>query len=356
MTLSTEFHSGGRATGADSDVLVSLLVPLHNEAEIVDAFVEEAVSALQRAVSHYEIILVDDGSTDSTAARAEALLSRFDHIRLVRLSRHFGLDAAVSAGLELTIGDWTIVMDPNSDPPGLIPDLLARARSEADMLYGVREGKSDEPFYLRWATDLFYWYSHRVMHLPLQRNATHLRVMSRQALNAILQIQKRELYMRVLTLYIGFRSEPFRYTPIDRGGTRRRRSFGEMVNLAVAVTIDNSSHPLRLVSLIALTASALNVVYAVYVILIYLFKSGIAAGWVTLSLQSALQFFLLSLVLTALCEYTGRIFSRIAGRPSFYIMDEKSSAVELREDRRNVVLDSLVDEAKPPVYGQVDAR
>lgn len=350
----TEFFPG--VAEADSDVLLSVLVPLYNEAGIVDAFVEETVAVLQRTVSHYEIVLVDDGSTDETATRADQLLARFDHIRLVRLSRHFGLDAAVSAGLELTIGDWTIVMDPNTDPPALIPALLSRARSEADMLYGVREGESAEPWYLRWATDLFYWYSHRVMRLPLQRNATHLRVMSRQALNAILQIQRRELYMRVLTLYIGFRSQPFSYVPIDRGGTTRRRSFGEMVNLAVAVTIDNSSHPLRLVSLIALAASAMNVVYAIYVILIYLFKSGIAEGWVTLSLQSALQFFLLSLVLTALCEYTGRIFSRIAGRPSFYIMDEKSSAVGLREDRRNVVVDSLVDEAKPPAFEPVDGR
>ena len=99
-------------------------------------------------------------------------------------------------------------------------------------------------------------------------------------------------------------------------------------------------------SLVALTASVLNVIYAVYVILIYLFKSEVAEGWVTLSLQSALQFFLISLVLTALCEYTGRIFSRIAGRPSFYIMDEKSSAVELRNDRRNVVVSASEDSAR----------
>ncbi len=330
----------------DPDVLLSILVPLHNEASIVASFVEEAVAVLQRTVSHYEIILVDDGSTDETVERADELLARFDHLRLIRLSRHFGLDAAVSAGLELTIGDWTIVMDPNSDAPALIPRLFERARGDADMLYGVRDGRSAEPLYVRWAANLFHWYSRRIMKLPLQRNATHLRVMSRQALNAILQIQKRELQMRVLTLYIGFRSEPFTYTPIDRGGTRRRRTFGEMVNLAVGLTIENSSHPLRLVSLVALTASALNVLYAGYVILIYLFKSGITAGWVTLSLQSALQFFLLSLVLTALCEYTGRIFSRIAGRPSFYIMDERSSAVELREDRRNVLVDRPMDEAK----------
>ncbi len=281
----------------DSDVLVSVIAPFHNEAGILAAFVEETSAILGRSFEHYEIILVDDGSTDATPQQAEALLGRFDHLRLVRL----------------------------------------------DMIYGVREGRASEPFHLRLATNAFYWYAHRVMRLPLQRNATHLRVFGRQAVNAVLKIQKRELYMRVLSLYIGFKSEPFPYKPIQRGGATRRRSFSEMVNLAIAITIENSSHPLRFLSLLALTASMFNVVYATYVILIYLFKRRVAEGWVTLSLQSALQFFLISLVLAVLCEYTGRIFSRMAGSPSFYIMDEKSSAVELRNDRRNVVVSADED-------------
>ncbi|HUQ20927.1 MAG TPA: glycosyltransferase family 2 protein [Gemmatimonadaceae bacterium] len=325
------------------DVLVSIIAPFHNEAAILPAFVEEMSEVLRRHFDHHEIILVDDGSTDGTAERAEEALTRLDHLRLVRLSRRFGLDAAVSAGLELAIGDWVVVMDPNTDPPNLIPQLVDRARERADMIYGVRDKPAPEPLHIRIATNLFYWYAHRVMHLPLQRNATHLRVIGRQAVNAILKIQKRELYMRVLSLYIGFKSEPFAYKPIDRGGSTRRRSFGEMASLAIAITTENSSHPLRLLSLVALTASVLNVIYAVYVILIYFFKSRVAEGWVTLSLQSALQFFLISLVLAVLCEYTGRIFSRIAGRPSFYIMDEKSSAVELRNDRRNVVVSASED-------------
>jgi len=325
----------------DSDVFVSIIAAFHNEAPILGAFVNEISESLSRMFAHYEIILVDDGSTDGTAQRAEELLTQFDHLRLVRLSRRFGLDAAVSAGLELAIGDWVVVMDPNTDPPAIIPEMVERARQRADMIYGVRDKRAHEPLHVRFATNVFYWYAQHVMHLPLQRNATHLRVLSRQAVNAVLQIQKRELYMRVLSLYIGFRSEPFPYKLIERGGTVRRRSFGEMVNLAIAITIENSSHPLRLLSKLALTASMFNVVYAIYVILIYLFKKRVAEGWVTLSLQSALQFFLISLVLTALCEYTGRIFSRMAGSPSFYIMDEKSSAVELRNDRRNVVVSSV---------------
>jgi len=288
---------------------------------------------------------VDDGSTDETTAVMEAMLGRLDHLRLVKLSRRFGPEAAISAGLELAIGDWTVVLDPVTDPPSLISTLVERARSTADMLFGVRDKPREEAWHVRAGAAVFYWYASRVIRLELPRNSTNLRVLSRKAMNAILQLHRRELYLRVLPLYIGFRSEPFVYTPVDREGVTHRRTFGELVNTAVALTIDNSSHPLRLVSVLALTASGFNIVYAVYVVLVYLIKRDTAEGWVTISLQSALQFFLLSLAVSALCEYTGRIFSRVGGQPSFYIMDEKSSAVELREERRNVVRDTPDDGA-----------
>jgi polyisoprenyl-phosphate glycosyltransferase len=326
------------ATERDADILVSVVAPVNNAADFLASFVEETVASVAGAFRHYEIIVVDDGSTDSTNAVAELLLTRFDHIRLVRLSRRFGAEAAISAGLELAIGDWTVVLDPVTDPPSLIPAMVEKARSTSDMLYGIRDRPRDEPVHVRMCAALFYWYASKVIHWQLPRNATHLRVLSRKAMNALLQVHRRELYLRVLPLYIGFRSEPFVYTPIDRRGSGQRRTFGELVNTAVSLTIDNSAHPLRLVSVLALTASALNIVYALYVVAVYVIKRP-TEGWVTTSLQSALQFFLLSLALSAFCEYTGRIFNRVGGQPSFYIMDEKSSAVELREDRRNVIQD-----------------
>ena len=211
------------------------------------------------------------------------------------------------------------------------------------MLYGIRNTPRDEPLHVRVCAKLFYWYASRVIHLELPRNATHLRVLNREAMNALLKLHRRELYLRVLPLYIGFKSEPFVYAPIDRSGSGQRRSFGELVNTAVALTIDNSAHPLRLVSVLALTASVMNILYALYVVIVFLLKRQVAEGWVTTSLQNALQFFLLSLALSALCEYTGRIFNRVGGQPSFYIMDERNSAVELREDRRNVLQDESAE-------------
>ena len=324
---------------ARAEVLVSLVAPVWNGAAYLEFFVEESVSSLAASFQHYEIIIVDDGSTDGTVAVAEGLLKRLDHLRFVRLSRHFGPEAAISAGLELAIGDWTAVLDPATDSPSLIPEMIERARSNADMLYGVRDHPRDEPLHVRISARIFYWYAARVIHLTLPRNTSHLRVFNRKAMNALLQLHRRELYLRVLPLYIGFKSEPFVYTPVDRGAAREKRSFGELVNTAVALTIDNSAHPLRLVSVLALVASMMNVIYALYVVVVWLLKRHIAEGWVTISLQNALQFFLLSLALSALCEYTGRIFNRVGGQPSFHIMDEQSSAVELREDRRNVIKD-----------------
>src|SRR3954454_2139340 len=112
--------------------LISVVAPLEGEGgAAVEAFVEETIAQLRAMVSHYEIILVDDGASDDTRDRVKSLLARFDFVRFLRLSRHFGEETAIAAGLEAAIGDYVIVMLPNTDPPALIPRFFERVRSNA---------------------------------------------------------------------------------------------------------------------------------------------------------------------------------------------------------------------------------
>ena len=326
----------------NTDNLISVVAPLHNDADIVEAFVAEVLEVLRGSFTHYELVLVDDGSLDATPEVVNQLLGRHEFVRCLQLSRHFGEDVAISAGLESVIGDFVVVMTPASDPPARIPDMVSRARDGVDVVYGVRDTRGVEPLWARWGASFFYWYSQRVMKLGLPKNSTHFRCLSRRALNALLRIRDRSRYLRLFTSYIGYRSEPFEYAPLQRRGHHARRGSMESLELALTLVIDHSPHPLRLVSGVALGAGLLNVVYALYVVLIYALKPDVAEGWVTLSLQSAMQFFLISIVLTALCEYTGRVLGRLSERPSYYLRDERSSAVLLREERRNVVDDSYI--------------
>ena len=123
-----------------NESLISVVAPLEGDTspEAVEAFVEETVAVLRGVVTHHEIILVDDGAADETVARVRALLERYDFVRFLRLSRHFGEETAITAGLDAAIGDYVIVMLPNMDPPSLIPEFFERARADADIVYGVR--------------------------------------------------------------------------------------------------------------------------------------------------------------------------------------------------------------------------
>ena len=325
------------------DSMVSLVAPLHNDGAILAEFVREAHAVLHDSFTNFEVVLVDDGSTDDTAARVRPLLEAHDFVRYVRLSRQFGEEVAISVGLDSVIGDFVVVMLPNTDPPALVPRMVEIAREGVDVVYGIRERRRENGRAYGLGSRIFYWYIQRVLKLDIPADTTDFRCLSRPAVNAIAQIRDNQRSLRVFASYIGYTRRPFPYTPIDRGGRTRRPGFFHKVDQAVGLIVENSSHPLRFVSWVSMFASLMNVVYVAYVLAIYLFLPEVAPGWVTLSLQSALQFFLISVVLAAMAEYTGRILNRLGDRPPYYVLEEMNSSVLLRQDQRNVVARSEGD-------------
>lgn len=131
---------------ARSDCFVSLIAPLQDDAALVRPFVEEVGQLLEDHYTHYEIVLVDDGSRDETVQRVNELLGEQRHVRLIRLTRSFGQEIAISAGLDTVIGDFVVVMLPGVDPPALVPELVERCRGGADIVYGVRRTRVGEPW------------------------------------------------------------------------------------------------------------------------------------------------------------------------------------------------------------------
>src|SRR4051812_22699500 len=242
-----------------NEALISVVAPLEGDTpEVVEAFVDETVAVLRNIVSHYEIILVDDGVPEATVARVRALLERYDFVRFLRLSRHFGEETAIAAGLDVAIGDYVIVMLPNMDPPALIPEFLERARSEADVVYGVRLHRKSEPGWYRSGARLFYWYINRVVRAGIPQDSTQFRCMSRQVVNAITQIRGPDQYLRLLTSYIGFRKQALPYAPINRSGAAIVRPKREAVHLARALVMDHTTHPLRTVSWVGVVLAVFN--------------------------------------------------------------------------------------------------
>lgn len=326
---------------ATSDCFVSVVAPLYNDSDIVEAFMKDILGVLRREYANYELVLIDDGSTDNTVEIVTSLLTKYECVRLIRLSRRFGQETAILAGLDSVIGDFVVVMLPDSDPPEQVPHMVERSRAGVGVVYGVRRDRKGDPLYLRIGSRLFYWLFNRLVGIKLPRNSRDFRVFSRQTVNAITGIKDRFRYLRVFSSYVGYGNESFIYDPIQRRSKPRVKGFFQAVRIAFGMIVANSTHPLRLVSLLGLVMSGLSLLHIVYVLVIYMLYEDIAQGWATRSLHSSVMFLFLFLILAALCEYVGRLIHEVKDRPPYYVMEEKNSSVVLaNEERKNVVTES----------------
>lgn len=321
---------------------VSVVAPLHDDADIVQSFVEDVLRMLAAHYDDYELVLVDDGSRDETAQCVTVLLGRHRSVRLIRLSRSFGQEIAISAGLEAVIGDFVVVMLPDSDPPALVPEMVERARRGAGIVFGIRRNRASEPLILRIGASGFYWLSNNVFKLNLPKDSTHFRVMSRQAVTALNQIRDRTRYLRTLSGYVGYASQSVPYEQIRRRSPPRTKSLVEAVSLALGILASNSLQPLRLVSWMGILLSAANALYIAYIGAIVLFKPTVAEGWTTVSTQVSVMFLFLFLMLSVLSAYLARLLEEGRDRPLYFIMEERNSSVPLYDaERRNVVTEAV---------------
>ena len=148
-----------------SEIFVSVVAPLRNDGEIITFFIDEVMPILKGNYTNYELVLVDDGSTDNTVQQVAESLMKYECIRMIRLSRHFGVELAISAGLDSAIGDFVVVMLPNDDPPGEISEMVSICQKGPGIVTGVRLNRKGEPLWSRIGAKTFYWYTREFLEL-----------------------------------------------------------------------------------------------------------------------------------------------------------------------------------------------
>jgi glycosyltransferase involved in cell wall biosynthesis len=340
-----------------SDCFVSVVAPLHDDADIVEPFVIDVTGVLESRYANWELVLVDDGSSDETVDRVMRLLTKIECVRLIRLSRSFGPEVAITAGLDSVIGDFVVVMMPDTDPPALIPRLVARARSEAIGIFsGIRPERPRDSTVFRLAARLFYWYANRFARLDMPRNTSDFRVYSRQSVNAITRIKDHGRYLRTFSTYVGYNNATFLYEPIQRRAKPRARGLVESVALGIDMIVVGTSHPLRMATWAGLSLSLLSAAHAGYVLVAY-WLSGEASttAWSSLSMHISAMFCFVFAILAALSEYIGRLLGESTGRPLYYVAGEHTSSVLIADaERKNVVTDSM-GEFGPEAEAEADA-
>jgi glycosyltransferase involved in cell wall biosynthesis len=321
-----------------TDTMVSVVAVTQNDGPVLRAFVAEVSDVLRAHWVNYEIVLVDDGSVDETLLETAHLLARYPCLRLVRLSRRFGREAAVTAGLDTAIGDFVVVIRPQFDPPAEIPAMVRAVElGEHEVVLGTSRQESRRGLLSLAGRHAFFWVMRRVLPNAPPANATGFCVLSRTAVNAITKVKSRYRHLGFLSCAVGSAATPHEYRQIDRSRKARAQPLREAVDEGIALLVGNSFVPLRLVSYLGAFAGAVNLLYVGYVLLVNLFKNQVAEGWTTLSLQMSCMFFFVFLNLVIISEYIAHIMQESQDRPLYHVLEERSSTVRFAEpERKNV--------------------
>ena len=302
--------------------LISLVVPAYNEEEVLKAFHREVSEEIDRLLDDFEFVFVDDGSRDQTASIMRQLSARDPRVRAVILSRNFGHEAAIEAGLRAARGDAVIVMDADlQDGPEIIPRLIGAWREGADVVYAVRKGRKEGRL-LRAAFSGFYGLASRVMSIDLPRDAGPFSLMDRQVVDVINDLPEKGRYFPGLRAFAGFRQVPVE-------AERRERAAGETKYSLVKRTLGGtnaifsfSKLPLRLMTLMGFLMTVLAVAGLIWVIIGAIFGTGTAQGWTSVM---TVMFFLAAFIFTflgILGEYVGKIYDEVRARPNYVVAEE----------------------------------
>lgn len=299
---------------------LSVVVPVYNEAANVDALLARLIPALDATALPYEVIFADDGSRDETAACVLRAAAARPSIRLVRLSRNFGHQAALLAGLEQALGGAAISMDGDlQHPPELIGELVARWRQGYDVVQSIRREPADASLLKRGLSRTFYRVLSAVSRIRVTPGAADFRLLSREALDAFLLCRERARFNRGLVQWIGF---PYAEVPYDaepRFAGRTKYTFPAMLRLAGDAIFSFSSLPLRIAGLAGALVSLVAAGYLIFVLWAAMFTERVQPGW-TSTLATILVLGGMQLVvLWILGEYIGRLYDEAKQRPLYII-------------------------------------
>ena len=307
------------AAGRHGVPAISCVVPAYNEAANLPAMLAQLTAALQALTPRWEVIVVDDGSRDDTEGALRPWLQQ-DGVRWLALSRNFGKEAALSAGLEHAEGELVLLLDADGQHPlSLLPALLQGWREGADMVCAVRDTRADESWAKRTGTSLFYRIVNAGSPVPIPADAGDFRLLDRRVVDALLSLPERNRFLKGLYAWVGFRTSFVPYTPAPRAQGQTRFSMARLLALALTGVTAFSTLPLRLWSGLCAAVALAALGYGSFIVVEHWFYGNPVPGWPTVVV--GLMFFsgaqLLSIGI--LGEYIGRIFEEVKRRPLYLL-------------------------------------
>ena len=299
---------------------ISVVAPAYNEQEVLEEFHRRVSTVLAGLGCDYEIVLVNDGSRDATLALMHALRARDPHVSVVDLSRNFGKEIALSAGLDHTNGEVVVILDADlQDPPELIPAMLEHWREGYDVVYGVRTQRDGETWLKKLTAKYFYRVIKSVSRVNIPSDTGDFRLMTRRAVQAVGQLREEHRFMKGLFAWVGFPSVPLHYRRDARAAGTTTWNYWKLWNFALEGITSFTVAPLKVATYLGLSVAVLALLFAGFVVWKALVFGDPVRGYPSLM---AVTLFLGGVQLISvglLGEYVGRIFNEVKQRPLYLV-------------------------------------
>lgn len=298
--------------------MFSLLIPVYNEEGLIDELVSRSVKALETFTSNYEILFINDGSTDTTLNRLLAAREKHHHIKIIDLSRNFGHQAAYTAGLEMALGNYVALMDGDlQDPPELLIAMYEKMKNESlDIVSGLRQGRKGKR--LRLMTSMFHTFFKKVSEIDGIQNTGNFSIMNRNAVNALLKMKESIRYLPGLRSFIGFNHGFFEYVREDRQKGEPKMTLGKLIVLGADAIFSFSKFPIKVCLFLGIFGTLIFMLAGIYALICK--AIGIALfGWSSMVLSIYFLGSIQLIFLGVLGEYIYRIYKESQNRPIYLI-------------------------------------
>ncbi len=297
--------------------LLSVVAPVYNEEALIDEFYSRVCRALDGL--NFELVLVDDGSSDGTPQALDRIAAGDPRVRIVYLSRNFGHQTALTAGLDNASGDAVVMLDADlQDPPELVPRMLDHWRAGCDVVYAVREEREGESRFKLATARWFYHLFDKLAQVELQHNSGDFRLLDRRALDALLSMRERNRFLRGMTVWVGYRQAAVPYKRDPRHAGETKYTLPKMLKFSLDAISSFSHRPLQLATLLGFMISTLAFVAIPVVIVLRILGSylpGFGAITIAVLLLGGIQLIAIGII----GEYVGRIYDEVKGRPLYLV-------------------------------------
>ncbi|PZS35672.1 MAG: glycosyltransferase [Pseudonocardiales bacterium] len=306
--------------------MLSVVVPMFDEEEVLPQTLPRMRAALDGIGCDYELICVDDGSKDSTATLLKAARAGWPQLRIVRLRANAGHQAALTAGLDVSVGDYVVTIDADlQDPPELIATMLARAADEdVDVVYAIRSDRTSDTAFKRITAGLYYRMARRVAGPQVPTHAGDFRLMSRAAVDALHTLPERHRVYRLLIPWLGFPSTTVSYTRDVRAAGTTKYPLTKMFRLAADSITSFTAAPLRLATWLGITGFVVCLVMGTASVVAY-FAGATVPGWASITVAVMFLGAVQLLCLGLLGEYVARLYSEMQRRPLYFVAEDTGS-------------------------------